>query len=474
MPLSHQSNADRLLYEAVRLQDPAGVSSALQDGADANLTVIVVQPSHRVVQPSNAVPHSMLQLACNNYGRQNFAIIENLVTHGADVNAGQGEYYGPPIFCVCRGLRVDTDAVRLLLQSGANPNGADYRGTTALHLTANDGDLEIFRLLLEYGGDLESADSFQATLLHHACDEASESLQTVQEMVHFGANIFKRDRDRRTPLDFACSLLSEFQDAQLDEEEDDPDEEEINNCKAVIEFLLRRGSEILFERDPRLFLHSLIREQGSFIQPNSVVLPVGAPDLELGVAALDDLVARNPAALRCRDENGYLPVHLACQCGVNAETMAFLVEWDTETLHICDASEANNLPIHMVAGGQSAHPERLDVLKVLVEHGGAAAMLGARNAQGYQQLHLLLLSWSKQNKNSAKPKGGKGANDDDDEENDALLLRMVDYMVASHPNCVSAKTRAGDLPVTLAAAAGASLGVVFTLLRGDPAVVPSP
>lgn len=172
-----------------------------------------------------------------------------------------------------------------------------------------------------------------------------------------------------------------------------------------------------------------------------------------------------------------------------------------------DATGAANLPIHIAANHQ--HSSRLDVLKVLVHHGGAAAMLGARNAQGLQPLHLLLLSIhqdttgdddgddeadddNNEDMTDDDDEGeGEDMNDDDDDDADededvndddddddagdgggvSTLLETVKYMMLSHPPCVSTPTPTGDLPVTLAASSGASLDVIFSLMRGDPTVV---
>src|SRR5690606_29517038 len=50
--------------------------------------------------------------------------------------------------------REPIDAVKLLLEAGADPNAATPAGDSALHLAATDGKLDIVQALAEGGADL--------------------------------------------------------------------------------------------------------------------------------------------------------------------------------------------------------------------------------------------------------------------------------------------------------------------------------
>jgi ankyrin repeat protein len=60
--------------------------------------------------------------------------------------------------------RNPADAVRVLLAAGANPDAKSSRGTTALHVAAHDGRLEVIRALVEGGAslDVKNADGLTA------------------------------------------------------------------------------------------------------------------------------------------------------------------------------------------------------------------------------------------------------------------------------------------------------------------------
>ena len=62
------------------------------------------------------------------------------------------------------------EAVRLLLQKGADPNLADYQGATPLHFAAEVGDLESIRLLLNGGAAVDACDKGGASPLAVAAE----------------------------------------------------------------------------------------------------------------------------------------------------------------------------------------------------------------------------------------------------------------------------------------------------------------
>lgn len=60
----------------------------------------------------------------------------------------------------------DEDALRLLLNNGANIEAEDEYGKTALHVSAGSGHLEIIKLLLDRGAEIEAVDDYDITALH--------------------------------------------------------------------------------------------------------------------------------------------------------------------------------------------------------------------------------------------------------------------------------------------------------------------
>jgi ankyrin repeat protein len=78
--------------------------------------------------------------------------VKLLVARGADVNAPSNNAQKvPPLVSAAAGKH--EQVVRLLLESGANPNAFEKGGETALHAAAFGGHEGIVRLLLERGAD---------------------------------------------------------------------------------------------------------------------------------------------------------------------------------------------------------------------------------------------------------------------------------------------------------------------------------
>ena len=92
--------------------------------------------------------------------RTDFECMSLLMELGADINANAnnsrcGRYEWSPLHCAM--FNNNTEAVRILLDAGADPNFRDNMGHTALMIAACSGntcDVEITKLLVKYGADL--------------------------------------------------------------------------------------------------------------------------------------------------------------------------------------------------------------------------------------------------------------------------------------------------------------------------------
>lgn len=91
-------------------------------------------------------------------------IAETLIESGADVHArSRNPMANTPLHAAAGGRSVD--AVRVLLQNGADPNSRQHGGWTPLHAAAQNGDALTAELLIALGADVKAqADNRQSPL----------------------------------------------------------------------------------------------------------------------------------------------------------------------------------------------------------------------------------------------------------------------------------------------------------------------
>ena len=173
--------------------------------------------------------------------------------------------------------------------------------------------------------------------------------------------------------------------------------------------------------------------------PLRVILTLGKLTLQHFRILLSALDAGN---VLNRDDNGQLPIHIACRTNAPAEVLARLVEIDPGTLQIPDHTGA--LPIHYLCGGDTTEYTNV---QYLVER-GEVGTLAIRNHQGALPLHNLC--------GSTYP-----------------AWRSIQYLIQSFSRSVSMRTNAGEYPFMMAACepSTASLSVVYELVRANPDLV---
>jgi hypothetical protein len=128
---------DARLLTAVREGDVVGVYTLLEQGAN----------------PSAGLHPAALT--------GNTLIIRGLLRAGADINAMHASEGGTPLlFAAVKGK---AQAVRLLLEKGADPNARGDDGRTPLHWAARAGSVESVEYLLRAGADPRATDSIRCT-----------------------------------------------------------------------------------------------------------------------------------------------------------------------------------------------------------------------------------------------------------------------------------------------------------------------
>ncbi|KAK3997549.1 ankyrin repeat-containing domain protein [Cladorrhinum sp. PSN332] len=95
--------------------------------------------------------------------------------------------------------RGDEQIVRLLLDSGADANGKDDAGNTALMFAVPQGRGEVARVLLEGGSDVDAKDIHDNTLLHWAIRYPG----ILQLLLESGANVHAKNHQGKAALHWA-------------------------------------------------------------------------------------------------------------------------------------------------------------------------------------------------------------------------------------------------------------------------------
>jgi len=407
------------------------------------LVSVGANPHHREVE-SGATALSQACLAGN------VEVVEYLLVHcGCDPNIANARGF-TPLHNAC--LHRHYSVVALLLDHGANIHARrNYYGQTPLHFAAEKGNQKLIQLLLDRSSaSLEEVTIHDQTALHLAvgrwCNPAAASLDddqtsaVVRELLDRRANVSCQDRNRQTPLDRAlcfqrmdvsAMLLKAYRDQLLL-----TTRENHNNCLAF-HTIIRQLVVVDCFKNRHFQAHAPLH-------PFRVQLAVGTLTMGLFRTLIESFDNSNEL-IRSRDnnDNGALPIHVACVLGVKVDILRILVELDPSTLRLPNATGA--LPIHLLCG--NGQPD-MECLQYLVEKGGIVT-LRTRDRNGALPLHHLL--------------GRAGTINRRDS-----LKRMVVFLLEAHPAALSVATHDGDVPIMVASEASCSEDILFLLMKACP------
>ena len=188
------TNTCQQLIDAVKRGSVDDVNRLLEEGADVNCTdgKFGLPPIHWIGDKPS-VP-----------------VVQLLISHGADVNAYHSEG-SPLMMCAYCGL---AELAQVLLENGAEVDFAlPEGGETALHMASVTGKLDVARLLVEAGADVNrgtnsdrATQMFQDRLwgetpLHLAAKSGHAAM--VEYLLSAGADKNVKTTQERTPLDYA-------------------------------------------------------------------------------------------------------------------------------------------------------------------------------------------------------------------------------------------------------------------------------
>ena len=287
------------------------------------------------------------------------SIVEMLLNHDKDLlEIAVVDGSTPLLVAICDR---EFDIVRFLLDRGANVLATDRDGWTTLMAACCEHNLVIMRLLLAAGLDVEARNVRKQTALH--CAALALSGETVHELIlQHNANMFALDENGETPFD----LISHWTD-----------------YKPIVDQLLEIYCSKITQGHGPLALHAILGaahyvfvEKKGFHPPLKPLIQIRLPLGNLSLQYFRNLLSSlDTNLIRNRDENGKLPVHIACQNNARVEVLAMLIEIDAATLHIADHTGA--LPMHKCCCGVVDDSS----VRFLVEQGGVGT-LSARRREG--------------------------------------------------------------------------------------------
>ena len=218
-----QESIDYRLRRGAEDRDFTKVKQALVDGADINSktsrgrTALIYACDHKA---SPQIAKFLIDngadleaqeedketaLTCASiYG--DLSIVKYLIDAGADVNKKGGYGKTPLHFAATPGGWSDhyLEIVKLLLEHGADPNALSEDGDNPLMelIWCDKFDIEIAKLLIDYGTDLEYVGSFDETALTRAADKGLlELVKLIKERL---------GKSKDTPADLQSALHEAF------------------------------------------------------------------------------------------------------------------------------------------------------------------------------------------------------------------------------------------------------------------------
>jgi ankyrin repeat protein len=211
-------------------------------------------------------------------------------------------------------------------------------------------DLRFVRRLLASGVDVEARDEYQLTALHHAANSGRREVLRALIVEH-NADMFARDIDGKSPFDLVVFQL--------------------NSERRKHALLLQSYRNKMTQDCGRFALHvSLKVAQYSFpenrafhppLNPLQIRVPLGTLTVEHWRTLFQSL---DMELIGNRDDNGKLPIHIACQTNAPVEVLSLLVDLDPTTLQVADHS--GNQPLHECCFGAGDYSS----VRYIVEQGG--------------------------------------------------------------------------------------------------------
>lgn len=300
-------------------------------------------------------------------GHQN--IVGCLLQSGADANIQNGATDETALHCAAGNGCITI--VKMLLDNGADLNIRDIDDSTPLFYAAYSGHADIIKLLLEYKTgkskeDVNVQNIYGSTPLHIASGD-KEKVDVVRVLIEHGANVNATDKHNSTPLHFATEYKNKNVVALLLENGANPNAESIGNYTPlhfaakweemdIVDLLLSKAVEINIRSTHNLTPLDLAIRSGN--------------------VKLVKLLLNNGSNVNGEDKNGCTPLHFAVEQG-NPNIIELLLTSGAKV----DIRNKDNITPLAVA----VRKEHIDVVQLLLAKGASA---NVQDAYGGTSLHI--------------------------------------------------------------------------------------
>ena len=131
----------------------------------------------------------------NAVSRNNVNAVRRLIENGADVNAFDA-HLNTALHMGC--MKGHFELASLLVESGAAVDLANEDGQQPLHIAVRSRSLKLVKLLLSYRADPNARDGRKCTSMHVAAEVGDDSILEV--LLDHGADLMVKDRSGQLPV----------------------------------------------------------------------------------------------------------------------------------------------------------------------------------------------------------------------------------------------------------------------------------
>ncbi|XP_063912691.1 ankyrin-3-like [Zophobas morio] len=288
------------------------------------------------IDAQNKYGETVLQLACLKGDQE---IVEMALEHNASVNISN-EGLSNALHYASRSWWNNRDIIKLLIKKGIEVNAQNENGTTSLQLACGNGDLEITKMLLEFGACINIVDKQNHTALNYASKLSTDNRSIIKLLIKKGINVSAESKNGTTALQFTC-LNGVYE-----------------NTKMLLDF--GASVNIVDKSNNNNLLHFATASRRT-------------------TRGIIRLLIKKGIDINAKNKNGMTALQLACERGVYANAKLLL---DCgASINILD--KGNNNALHFAS---SSKYDTTDIVNLLITRG---IDVNIQNKSGATALHLV-------------------------------------------------------------------------------------